>query len=306
MKASSGGKQILFVTLSKREVGPLLSQLRAAGHLVSLVEEIEAAKALLASRGFDQAVLPAAVLQSLLEQRPRWEATDTEAWRRSTAGIAHDLQALLKALECSIEELQGQRGTPLGVASLDEISRRISVLSAFLYEVVLELSNGTSEELNLTDFDLEDAVEAAAVTFYLTASEKQQRLVIDIAAEVARIRADRIKLKRVLTNLLGYAIRQTPPRGTVTVRASQEESHCVIAVSDTGEGIRQSELRRLFNPVREPQGAAGPGLAQVKRLVEQHGGRVWVESQKGAGTTVFISLPQPAGFHHEDFRQRAG
>ncbi len=269
----------------------MLGQLRAAGHLVSLVQDLEAARELLASGGFDQALLPATLLGSVLEQNALGRASDVEAWRRSVAGLVHDLHTLLKVLKRTVDELQREGVAGLGTfGSFDEIGRRISLLSAFLHELVLEL-NGSGEEVHVTTVDLEDVVEAAAVTVYHAASERQQRLVIDIDESVARIGADAAKLKRVLANLLEYAVQQTPSLGTVTVRASRELEECVIGVSDMGEGVAQSDLERLFGP---PAGAVTVGaavLARVKRMVEQQGGRVWVESQKGAGSTIFISLP---------------
>jgi len=92
-------KQILFVALKAGEAGSVMTPLRTAGHLVSLIEEIESAGPFLASHAFDQAVLPAHVLESLLRQRALWEASDGEAWRSSTAGLAHDLRYLLNACD---------------------------------------------------------------------------------------------------------------------------------------------------------------------------------------------------------------
>jgi len=286
-------KQILFVALKAGEAGSVMTPLRTAGHLVSLIEEIESAGPFLASHAFDQAVVPAHVLESLLRQRALWEASDSEAWRSSTAGLAHDLRYLLNALRQGIEELDEERQPRPGADErLNEVRGRISTLSGFLSELILELDRDADEELRTTTVDLEEVIEAASVTVYSDASEKGQRLVIDVDEEVTHIRADRTKLKRVLANLLDYAVRQTPRLGTVTLRAMPVQDECVIAVLDGGEGITSSELRRLFNPPLGVVGVAGTGLPQVKRMVEQHGGRVWVESHKDSGTTVFVSFPR--------------
>ncbi len=309
MKPPADAKRILFVAAKRRETGSLAAQLRSAGHLVSLVEELEAARDLLASHGFDQAVLPAPLLASLLERQALWEAADTEAWRSATAGVVHDLEGLLDALSRSMEQPAPPAARPhlqggFETGGLADVRRRVSVISTFLHELVLELSNDIGRELNLTVVDLEDAVEAAAVAVYPTASERRQRLVVDIDEEVARLQADRTKLKRVLTNLLNFAVRHNPVLGTVAVRARRENDHCSIAVSDEGEAVTQSELRRLFSPASEPGDASGLGLSQVKRIVELHGGRVWVESEKGSGTTVFISLPLPTWLRRKRSRLR--
>ncbi|HLF08506.1 MAG TPA: HAMP domain-containing sensor histidine kinase [Dehalococcoidia bacterium] len=291
MKAAP--KQILFVALKAREAGPVMTPLRTAGHLVSLIEEIESAGPFLASHAFDQAVVPAHVLESLLRQRALWEASDGEAWSSSTAGLAHDLRFLLNALRQGIAELDEEcQPRPAAGERLNEVCGRISTLSGFLSELILELDRDADEELHTTIVDLEEVIEAASVTVYSDASEKGQRLVVDVDEEVTHIRADRTKLKRVLANLLDYAVRQTPRLDTVTLRAMPVQDECVIAVLDGGGGITSSELQRLFSPPLGVAGAAGTGLPQVKRMVEQHGGRVWVESHKDSGTTVFVSFPR--------------
>ncbi|HEU4759309.1 MAG TPA: sensor histidine kinase [Dehalococcoidia bacterium] len=308
MKSSANAKRILFVAAKRRETGSLASQLRSAGHLVSLVEDLEAARGLLASQGFDQAVFPASLLSSILERQAVWEAADTEAWRSATAGVVHDLHGLLDALNRSLDEPtsagQAQFEGGFDSSRLADLRRRVAILSLFLQELVMELTNDIGRELNLTVLDLEDAVEAAAVAVYPTAAERRQRLVIDIDQDVSRLQADRPKLKRVLTNLLNFAVTHNPVLGTVAVRACRDNDHCIITVSDEGEAVTQSELRRLFSPASGPGDASGLGLSQVKRIVELHGGRVWVESEKGSGTTVFISLPLPSWLRRKRSRLR--
>jgi len=278
----------------------LLAQLLAAGHTVHTVGDLESARRLLASGGLDQVILPAALLASLVEQHSPWQAPDHEDWRRSTAGLTHDLRTVLDTLERGIQEWQLKEGDKAD--PLESIRRMISALSAFLYELTLEMSNGASKELHLVVIDLEDSVEAAAMTVYPMASDKQLRLVVDIDGEVARICWDRTKLKRVLAKLLDDAVRKTPHSGTVTIRAHREDERCVISVSDGGQGTRQLPFQRFFDPYAPPEGDVGPGLALAKELVELHGGDVRVESRAGSGTTVFLSLarsldegPEPPG-----------
>jgi len=278
----------------------LLAQLLAAGHTVHTVADLESARELLASGDLDQVILPAALLAPLVEQHSPWQAPDHEDWRRSTAGLTHDLRSVLDTLERGIQDWQSKEGDEAD--PLQSSRRMISALSAFIYELTLEMSNGASKELHLAIIDLEDSVEAAAMTVYPMASDKQLRLVIDIDGEVARICWDRTKLKRVLAKLLDDAVRKTPHSGTVAVRAYREDERCVIAVSDGGQGTRQLPFRRFFDPNARPEGNEGPGLVLAKEFVELHGGDVRVESQPTSGTTVFLSLarsleevPDPAG-----------
>jgi signal transduction histidine kinase len=165
--------------------------------------------------------------------------------------------------------------------------------------IVAEIPNGTAQELRAADANLEDLVEKAATTVYSEACRKSQRLVINIDEEATVVRADPAKLERVLADLLFYAVWHTPVAGKVTVEAQREDSECVIAVSDSGEGVPPEEVLHLFeHPATVEAGApterTALGLSVVKGLVDEHGGRVWAESRLGQGTTIFVSLPQPA------------
>ena len=159
------------------------------------------------------------------------------------------------------------------------------------------ITNGPAQELRPVDANLEDLVEGAATTVYSEACRKSQRLVINIDAGATMVRADPAKLERVLANLLRNAVWHTPVAGKVTVEARREDSECVIAVSDSGEGVPPDEIPHLFERPATVEAGAPPtalGLSVVKGLVDQHGGRVWAESRLGRGTTIFVSLPQPA------------
>jgi signal transduction histidine kinase/CHASE3 domain sensor protein len=109
---------------------------------------------------------------------------------------------------------------------------------------------------------------------------------------------DRERVAQVLDNLLSNAIKYTPSGGSVTVRVSTEGEHAAIEVADTGIGISDDELARLFRPfVRSANAAAlgiqgvGLGLVIVRSIVEGHGGRVEVRSTEGVGTSVLVTLP---------------
>jgi signal transduction histidine kinase len=290
-------KRILFVSL-KKEAEPVLAQLRAAGHQVSLVEDMDDAAALLASGAFDQTIVPCHTIQPLLAQRSIWERSGGDSWRLSTAAIAHDLRNLLSALERCTRELQ-EEAVLLGSHGDDlaQLQRTISTLSTFLLELIEEFGGGSGQSLAPQVFDLEDAVELAAISVYSSASERRQRLVIDIDERVRYIRADATKMKRVLSNLLLHASRQTPSLGTVTVLARRDSGDCVISVAYNAEAASIAGLTELLRP---GEGSApGGGLYGVQQMVQQHGGRLWVESERGSGTTVFVSVPSAEITHSE-------
>lgn len=289
MSRAGDRKRILFVSL-KKEAEPLLSELRAAGHQVSIVQDIDDAHALLASRAFDQTVISGQTIGPLLDQRSLWEHNGIDAWRRSTVAIAHDLHNLLHALERCMENLQ-EMEVPgrVGRGEVPDLRRAISSLSTFLRELTDEFDGTPAVGLSRQVVDLEDAVEAAAMVVYSSAYDRRQRLIIDIEEAARHVRVEPAKLKRVLSNLLHHASRQSPSLGTVTVRARREAEGCVISITYAAETASVSGLSDLFSP-SETRDRMG-GFYRVQNIVEQHGGRLWLESQRGIGTSIFVSLP---------------
>lgn len=118
------------------------------------------------------------------------------------------------------------------------------------------------------------------------------------SVELPRMQADRTRVERVLCNLLDNAAKYSPEGSTVRVVAELREDTLVVHVRDQGKGMSSEEQARLFTPFErlgqgKPGGVAGTGLGLVvcKKLVEAHGGRIWVESEKGKGSTFSFTLP---------------
>ena len=119
-----------------------------------------------------------------------------------------------------------------------------------------------------------------------------------IAPDVGTIVADERKLKQILINLLTNAVKFTKEGGTVTVKAGCDGGELEISVADTGIGIAPENHKLIFEEFRQTsddysraQEGTGLGLALTKRLVELHGGRIWVESELGAGSTFAFRIP---------------
>src|SRR5207248_3630507 len=109
------------------------------------------------------------------------------------------------------------------------------------------------------------------------------------------VRADRAQIARVLINLLNNAIQHTPAGGRITVTSRAENGNVRFAVLDTGAGIPQEYLPRIFERFVQVPGAtaggAGLGLPIAKRIVEAHGGTIWAESEVGKGARFFFTVP---------------
>lgn len=127
--------------------------------------------------------------------------------------------------------------------------------------------------------------------------EKRLQLEFVCAQDLGWIVADQRRLKQVMFNLIGNAVKFTPPGGAITVGAERHGGELALTVTDTGPGIPAHEQVRVFNSfVRTaPQAGAGLGLALVRRFVELHGGQVELNSAPGQGTTVVVRLPTGAG-----------
>jgi signal transduction histidine kinase len=291
------GKRIIILEETPGDAGSVVADLRVGGHQVRVVHDLQVARNLMAAQEADfvlwdgSTILASAVLASSQDIRLKTDVTS----------VVHDLRNLLSTLAESVDELSHLASATPFVGRAEALTRgrrRILRIQEFLNDLLAEIVNGTAQELRAVAANLEDLVERAAITVYSEASRKDQRLVLNIDEEAARVTADPAKLKRVLVNLLCNAVRHTPVGGTVSVEARREGSDCLITVSDSGEGISPDKIRRLFQPPTTGDGAQSMrrdlGLSVVKMLVELHGGRVWAESRLGQGTTIFVSLPQPA------------
>jgi len=166
---------------------------------------------------------------------------------------------------------------------------------------ILDLSKVEAGRLELerSTFSIPEMIEGAVALVRERASGHGVALSCALDAQVGSIDADERKVKQVLVNLLSNAVKFTPSGGRVAVSATRKDSEIVIAVSDTGPGISVDDQARIFQEF-EQTGAArghegtGLGLALAKRLVELHGGRIWVESSVGAGSTFAFTLPLAA------------
>ena len=124
------------------------------------------------------------------------------------------------------------------------------------------------------------------------------QFVIDFPKGLPPVRADQLRVERILYNLLENAVKYSPPGGEIRVFAKQERERLVIGVSDQGIGISLHDQAKLFGPFQRLEDSrldgvkgAGLGLLVCRRLVEAHGGRIWVESEPGRGSTFFFTLP---------------
>jgi signal transduction histidine kinase len=132
--------------------------------------------------------------------------------------------------------------------------------------------------------------------------ERAQRhditLGLDAAPELGEITADERKFKQILINLLTNAVKFTPDGGRIDVSAHRDAGNVVVAVHDTGIGIAPEDQAAVFEEFRQvgrhytnKQEGTGLGLALTRKFVELHGGRIWLESEPGKGSTFSFAIP---------------
>jgi signal transduction histidine kinase len=120
----------------------------------------------------------------------------------------------------------------------------------------------------------------------------------DLPDSLPSVKVDCDRVQQVVCNLVGNAMKFTPADGRITVSARARAEEVEVSVADTGAGMTEEDLGRIFEPYWQAQRTAslgaGLGLKIAKGIVEAHGGRIWAESEVGKGTTFFFTLPRVA------------
>jgi len=223
-----------------------------------------------------------------------------DEWVHFTSAIAHELKTPLTSIiagaELLSEELQGEVPEPQQKL-VQNIVRSAHSLETNLDELLDITKMRSLVEVQLSPLNIRGLIEQ--VTEYLKpiAERKEQSLIVDLPHFLPSVNADARRLEQVLRNLLMNAVKFTPPGGRINLRASKQGGSLVVEVQDSGIGIAKETQAELFEPYyrgeadRELFPGVGLGLALSKQIVELHGGKIWVDSQPGRGSTFAFSLP---------------
>lgn len=220
-----------------------------------------------------------------------------ELRRRMTADIAHELRTPLSIIRGQIEAIQDGIFPP-NAEHLDPIHQETLLLNRLVEDLrTLALAEAGQLPLQKTEADLNALLERIVAKFAPLAAEKEIRLQVDGTGSADKILIDVHRIEQVLTNLLANALRHTPRAGRIVLQLRSGEE-VVVEVADSGPGIAPADLPHIFDRFwrgdrsrARDRGGAGLGLAIARQLVEAHGGRIWVESEPGNGSTFYFSLP---------------
>jgi len=217
--------------------------------------------------------------------------------------LSHELRTPLTTVRLLTETLaRDLDGSELPPRIRDGIVK-IDVETGHLVQMVNELLDLSrieqgSAPLHLSQVDVGQLVRASVERLALFAERQGVTLRADVEDELPPVRGDEDRLGQLLINLLHNAVKFSDAGGAVTLRARRDDGQIRLSVEDEGIGIPRSELDRVFERFYKVdkarvgvRGGTGLGLAIVRHIAESHGGRVWVQSEEGRGSTFTVAIP---------------
>jgi two-component system phosphate regulon sensor histidine kinase PhoR len=215
------------------------------------------------------------------------------------SNISHELRTPLAALKALVDTLRdgALEDPPAAERFLNRMETEVDALTQMVQEL-LELSRIESGRapLHLSPVPVSDVVLPPVERLHPQAERAGLTLTVTLPPDLPPLQGDAERIRQVVTNLVHNAVKFTPPGGHVSVWAERTGNEIVIRVQDTGVGIPSDDLPRIFERFYKADrarsgGGTGLGLAIARHIVQAHGGRIWVESVEGQGSTFYFSLP---------------
>lgn len=241
----------------------------------------------------------AAELQAAYMSRADME----EARRQLIGAVSHDLRTPLATMRAMVESINdGVVDDPETISRYHQIMQAEIAYLSRLIDDLFELSQIDSGLLQLRrePGNLADLVSGTLEVLSPHAQERGVELKGEVDERIPLVSMDTPRMQRVLYNLVQNAVRHTPSDGTIVIRAVDAGSDVEVSVIDSGEGIDETDLSRIFerfyrgaNKARSrDDGGSGLGLTIAKGIVELHGGRIWAQSAAGQGARFTFALPK--------------
>ncbi len=218
------------------------------------------------------------------------------------ASMSHELRTPLNVIigfsELMLDEIPGKVNDEQRQCLDDVLTSSRHLLQ--LINEVFDLSKlETSKlELSMTTVSLKDVTKWLRKTVMPILAPKKQALDIVVEDGLPPVYGDEIKIKQVLLNLLSNSAKFTPDGGKIRIEVIRKDNQCYVSVIDNGIGIKREDKERIFEPfyqanttIASRKNGAGLGLAISKKIVERHGGQIWVESQYGRRSRFTFTLP---------------
>jgi two-component system, NtrC family, sensor kinase len=240
-----------------------------------------------------------------IEDKGRQLAAASQHKSEFLANMSHELRTPLNAI-IGFSEVLGERMFGELNEKQDEYLKDIHASGQHLLSLIndiLDLSKieAGRMELEVTDFDLPMAIDNALTLVRERAARRSIALHTTVNEQLGQIEGDERKIRQVLLNLLSNAIKFTPEGGRIDVHAIPRDGMVEVSVTDTGVGIAPEDQEAVFEEFRQVGTAdkkvegTGLGLALSRKFIELHGGKIWVESQVGEGSTFTFTVPVRRG-----------
>ena len=227
--------------------------------------------------------------------------TKEEEWLRFIDTLSHELKtpltSIIAAAGLLAEEIE-TTGDQSCQKLIQTITHNANTLETRLAELMDIVKTGSGRlQLQLEPVDMKSLLQGIGWQISPLLQGKEQELKVELPPSLPIIHGDGQRLEQVVLNLMTNATKFTPKGGKITLRARKQDTELVIAIQDNGIGIAKNEQTRIFQPYtrlradRQRHPGLGLGLALAKQVVELHGGKIWVDSEPGQGSTFSFSLP---------------
>ena len=225
----------------------------------------------------------------------------TSAKDQFLAALSHELRTPLTPISMAVSIMQADKKLPKKYRATLEMIQRNLKLEAHLLDDLLDLSRIIHKkvELRLATIDLHQCIQRAVEICQCDVTAKDQRITVELKAARHQVRGDSARLQQVFWNLIKNAVKFTPEAGSLTIRSANIDEKICVAVSDTGMGIEQAMLPKIFDAfeqgdqrVVQQYGGLGLGLAISKATIDAHTGKLTAAScGKGQGAIFTVELP---------------
>jgi signal transduction histidine kinase len=219
-----------------------------------------------------------------------------------TSMVIHDLRtpltSIIAALETVIADLRPEYGN--GTLEVATIAAEGARMLSDMVSDLLDIMRSESGQLTLVrgPLSVPELVRAVVAQLGHLAHQEGVAIMVELPEDLPHADADASRLRRVFINIIGNAIKFSSPGGRIWVGGREEDGELVLSVRDEGEGMSPDVIPHIFDKFanlegrqRDPRSSTGLGLAYCKMIAKAHGGRIWVESQKGVGSTFSLTLP---------------
>jgi len=218
--------------------------------------------------------------------------------------VTHDIKGHLAAIQSCLDVVSNRLTGSLNEQQADLINRadsRVHKLTHFVRTLLGLTQMRLSNRLEMEIFSLKNIISNALASVKTKARNKSIALDSNVELSVDKLFGNQFSIEEMITNLLLNAIKYTPANGTVEINAKEDGDFVLVEIADTGIGIPQEELSKVFDEFYRATNArevekdgTGLGLSIVKQIIERHGGKVWVESQEGIGSKFSFIVPKSA------------